>query len=221
MSLKFHSHPLSSFGQKTVIALYENDTPFEFCLVDLGNEKGRAEFLALWPLGKMPVLQDDARGRTIPETSIIIEYLAQHYPGKQVLVPTDPEAALQVRLWDRFHDLYVAQPMQRIVEERLRPADSKDPHGLAAAKTGLGKAYDILEREMGRKTWAAGESFTMADCAAAPALFYANEVQPFGDSHRNLARYFERLMARPSFARAVEEAKPFWHFFPKESEAAT
>ncbi len=221
MSLKFHSHPLSSFGQKAVIALYENDTPFEFCLVDLSNEKGRAEFLALWPLGKMPVLQDDARGRTIPETSIIIEYLAQHYPGKQALVPTDPEAALQVRLWDRFHDLYVAQPMQRIVEERLRPADGKDPHGLAAAKTGLRKAYDILEREMGGKTWAVGENFTMADCAAAPALFYANEVQPFGDSHRTLARYFERLMTRPSFARAVEEAKPFWRFFPKESGAAT
>jgi glutathione S-transferase len=216
MSLVLHAHPLSSFCWKAIIALYENDTPFELHLVDLGSATAHAAFLALWPIGKMPVLQDKARGRTIPETSIIIDYLAFHYPGKQALVPADPEAALQVRLWDRFHDLYVSMPMQRIVEERLRPADGKDPFGLAAAKARLATAYDILEREMAGKSWAAGESFTMADCAALPGLYYGNKVQPFGDSHPVLMRYLERLTTRPSIARVLEEAKPYFHMFPQE-----
>jgi glutathione S-transferase len=216
MSLVLHAHPLSSFCWKAIIALYENDTPFELQLIDLGSPTAHAAFLALWPIGKMPVLQDKARGRTIPETSIIIEYLALHYSGKQALMPSDPESALQVRLWDRFYDLYVSMPMQRIVEERLRPADGKDPHGLAAAKARLATAYDVLEREMVNKAWAAGESFTMADCAALPGLFYANKVQPFASSHPALMRYLERLSQRPSIARVLEEAKPYFHMFPQE-----
>jgi len=214
MSLKFFFHPLSSFCQKVLIALYENDTPFEPHIVDLGNEASRAAFRKLWPVGKMPVLRDEARDRTIPESSIIIEYLAQHYPGRTALIPADPDLALRTRLGDRFCDLYVHEPMQKIVGDRLRPAGKTDPHGVDNAKAQLRLAYDMIDADMVSRTWAMGDAFTLADCAAGPPLFFANKLVPFGDSHRNLAAYFERLTKRPSYARALGEAEPYLKLFP-------
>jgi glutathione S-transferase len=216
MSLTLHFHPLSSFCQKVLVALYENDTPFEPHLVDLSNEAERTAFRKLWPIGKFPVLRDDAKDETLPESTIIIEYLAQHYPGRTPLIPADADLARETRLRDRFFDLYVDMPMQTIVGDRRRPSGAKDPFGVDEARQRLRTAYDMLEKDMAAKTWAAGDAFTMADCAAAPALYYANLVEPFGDGHTNVARYFERLMARPSFARAVKEADPYRHLFPKE-----
>lgn len=215
MSLKLYFHPLSSFCQKVLVALYENGTPFEPHIVDLGDPAQRDALLRLWPMGKFPALRDEARDQTIPESSIIIEYLEQFYPGKTPLVPADAELAWQTRLRDRFYDLYVNEPMQKIVGDRRRPDGAKDPHGVEQARARLRSAYGMIEKEMAAKTWAAGESFTMADCAAAPALFYANLVLPFGGSDRNVAAYFDRLMQRPSFARAVTEARPYFHLFPK------
>jgi glutathione S-transferase len=215
MSLTLYFHPLASFCQKVLIALYENDTPFEPHFVDLGDETSSAEFKKLWPLGKMPVLRDEVGDRTIPESSIIIEYLAQHYPGRTRLVPEEPDLARQTRLRDRFYDLYVQEPMQKVVTDRLRPAGAYDPFGVQQAKTLLQTAYGMIDQEMATRTWAMGDEFGMADCAAAPALFYANLVQPFGDAHGNVARYVERLMQRPSFARVVEEARPYFGLFPQ------
>ena len=216
MSLTLYFHPLSSFCQKVLTALYENDTPFTPHLVDLGDEVSRAAFLKIWPIGKFPVLRDEARGRTIPESTIIIEYLAQHHSGRTRLVPADADLALQTRLWDRFYDLSVDVPMQKIVTDRLRPPAQRDSLGVEHAKALLRTACDIVDREMAGKTWAVGDAFTMADCAAAPALYYANEVMPLGAAHRHAAAYFDRLMQRPSFARAVAEAEPYRHLFPRE-----
>jgi glutathione S-transferase len=215
MSLTLYLHPLSSFCQKALIAFYENDTPFEPHIVDLSNETSRADFKKMWPIGKFPVLLDRAKDRTIPESSIIIEYLAQHYPGKTQLVPADADLARQTRLRDRFYDLYVNEPMGKVVTDSLRPAGRNDPHGVEQAQTLLQTAYGMIDQEMGTKTWAMGEAFSMADCAAAPAMFYANKVMPFGDTYKNAAAYLARLMERPSFARVVEEAQPYFALFPK------
>jgi glutathione S-transferase len=214
MSLILYFHPLASFCHKVLIALYENETPFEPRLVDLGDATSSAAFKALWPIGKMPVLRDEARDRTIPESSIIIEYLARHYPGRTELMPADSELALRTRLADRFYDLYVHEPMQKIVGDRIRPAGMGDPHGVELARTTLRTAYDIIDNDMAGNTWAMGETFTLADCAAAAPLFYANKVQPFTASHKNVAAYFERLTMRPSYARTLKEAEPYMKFFP-------
>jgi glutathione S-transferase len=216
MSLKLYFHPLSSFCQKTLIALYENDTAFEPHIVDLMAEDSRAAFKRIWPIGKFPVLRDDAKDRTIPESSMIIEYLAQHYPGRTQLVPADPDLALETRMRDRFYDLYVNVPMQKIVTDRLRPAGRNDPHGVEEAKALLQTACGLLEEEMARRTWAIGDAFSMADCAAAPSLFYADAITPFAGTYDNLSAYLGRLMARPSFARALEEAQPYFALFPME-----
>jgi glutathione S-transferase len=215
MSLKLYFHPLASFCWKALIALYENDTPFEPHIVDLGNETSRADFKKIWPIAKFPVLRDDVRDVTIPESTIIIEYLSQHYPGRSELVPKDADLALQTRLRDRFYDLYVHEPMQKMVGDRLHPPGKDDPHGVEQAKGLLETAYGMIDREMATKTWAAGDAFTMADCAAAPALFYANKVLPFGEIYRNVTRYFDRLTERPSFARTVNEAQPYFALFPQ------
>ncbi len=213
-SLKLYFHPLASFCQKALIAFYENDTPFEPQIVDLANEESRASFKKIWPIGKFPVLRDDVQDRTIPESSIIIEYLAQHYPGQTELVPADADLARQTRLRDRFYDLYVAEPMQKVVTDKLRPAGENDPYGVAQAKALLQTAYGMIDQDLAAKTWAMGEAFSMADCAAAPALFYANLVMPFGDPHPNAAAYLARLVDRPSFARVIKEAEPYFGLFP-------
>jgi len=215
MSLTLHFHPLSSFCQKALIALYENDIPFEPHVVNLFDEADNAAFKKLWPIGKFPVLRDEARDRTVPESSIIIEYLAQHYPGRSKLVPTDAELARRTRLSDRFHDLYVNVPVGKVVTDRLRPAGRNDPHGVEEAKALLKTSLDMIEADMASKTWAMGEAFTMADCAAAPALFYANIVMPFAETHGTAAAYLGRLTARPSYARVLKEAEPYLAMMPK------
>ena len=215
MSLTLYFHPLSSFCQKVLIALYENGTPFEPHIVDLADEASRAELRNIWPIGKFPVLRDNARDRTVPESSIIIEYLAQHYPGPTQLVPADAELARQTRMRDRFYDLHVNVPMQKVVTDRLRPAGKGDAYGVEQAKGQLATAIGMIEREMATKTWAMGEVFGMADCAAAPALFYADKVMPLGATHRNAAAYLGRLMNRPCFARALGEARPYFALIPK------
>jgi glutathione S-transferase len=215
MSLKLYYHPLSSFCWKVLIALYENDTPFTPVMLDLSKEAERATLSRLWPIGKFPVLRDDATDRTIPESSIIIEYLDGQYPGRTRLVPADPKMALQTRLRDRFYDLYVHLPMQKVVGDRLRPAGQKDSYGVDEASARIASCYGMIDKEVAARTWAMGDAFTLADCAAAPALFYGNKVLPFGDTHNNLTAYFERLKARPSFARVLKEAEPYFAMFPK------
>ena len=214
MSLELYFHPLSSFCQKVLIAFYENDTPFEPRIVDFADETSSADFKKIWPIGRIPVLRDDTKDLTVPESSIIIEYLAQHYPGRTQLMPGDADLARQTRLRDRFYDLYVNVPMQKVVTDRLRPAGKNDPHGVEQAVALLQTACGMIDRDMATRTWAMGDAFSMADCAAAPALFYANMVTPFRDTHRNVAGYLGRLMERPSFARAVKEAQPYLALFP-------
>src|SRR5262249_21216337 len=160
-----HYHPLSSFSWKVLIALYEGEVPFEKHVVDLGDPKARAAFERLWPLAKIPVLRDDARGETLPETSIIIEHLARYYRGCASLVPSDPEIACEVRLRDRIYDLHISVPMQKIVTDHIRPEGKNDPFGVDDAKRHLAIAYGIVEDQMRGRTWAAGDAFTMADCA--------------------------------------------------------
>ena len=214
MTLKLYYHPLSSFCWKAMIALYENDTPFEPIVIDLGDPASAARLKKIWPIGKFPVLRDVKRDRTIPEASIIIEYLAQHYPGKSRLVPDDPDLARQTRLRERFFDLYVNVPMQKAVTDRLRPAGKNDAFGVEQALAQLDTVYGMIEHDMATRTWAMGDGFSMADCAAAPALYYANLVKPLGDAHPNAAAYLQRLMERPSFARAFKEAEPYRKLFP-------
>ena len=216
MPLKLYYHPFSSFCQKVLIALYEKQIPFEARLVDFSDGQSAAEFRKIWPIGQFPVLRDDAADLTIPESTIIIEYLSQHHRGGFQLLPADPDLALQTRLRDRFFDLHVHVQMQKVVTDRLRPAGRNDAYGVEMARATLRTAYGLIEREMEAKTWAVGDAFTMADCAAAPALFYADLVEPLGEQYPNTARYRTRLMQRPSYARALEEARPYFGLFPKQ-----
>jgi glutathione S-transferase len=152
---------------------------------------------------------------TVPESTVIIEYLDRHYPGATHLIPSEAEAARQTRLRDRFYDLHVHEPMQKIVGDRLRPEGRKDPHGVEEAKSRLKTSLGMIDSEMASRAWAMGEAFSLADCAAAPPLFYANEVMPFGDTHPNVAAYLKRLKARPSYARVLKEAEPYFAMFPR------
>ena len=220
MSLKLYFHPLSSYCMKVLIALYENDTPFEREIVDLGDATSKTNFKKIWLVGKFPVLRDNAKDRTIPESSIIIEYLDQHYPGSTRFISADAELARQTRFRDRFFDLHVHVPMQKVVGDRLRPSGKNDPHGVEEAKALLQTALGMIEQDMATKTWAMGDAFSIADCSAAPPLFYVNKVMPFGDTHKNVQRYLGRLMERPSFARALKEAQPYFAMFPQERAAS-
>lgn len=219
MSLTLYFHPLSSFCQKALIALYENDTPFTPHLVDLMDEKSAAEFRAIWPIGKFPVLRDERRNRLVPESSVIVEYLDRHYPGCTRFIPTDDDIASQMRVFDRLFDLYVNLQVQKIVFNRLRPAEARDPLGDDEARAMLGKALGVAETQIAGKTWIVGEDFSMADCAAAPALFYADKIAPFAESHPQTHAYLQRLMQRPSYARVLAEAKPYLHMFPQDDAA--
>jgi len=215
VALTLWYHPLSSFCWKALIALYENDTPFTPNSVDLGNPAERAALLNLWPIGKFPVLRDDARGAIVPESSVIIEYLDRHYPGRTRFIPDNPELALQTRLRDRFYDLYVHLPMQKIMGDRLRPEANRDPHGVDEARAQLRTSYRMIEQQMAADSWAMGADFSLADCAALPPLFYGNMVEPFGDTNKNVTAYLERLKARPSVARVMREAEPYFNMVPK------
>ena len=224
MSLTLYMHPLAAYCHKALIALYENDTPFHPHLVDLMDDAQRAAFYALWPIGKFPVLDDKARGCLVPESSIIIEYLARHYPGEVKLIPDDAEDAREVRFRDRFFDLYVMEATQKVITDRLRPQSEHDRFGVAQAREKLRAALDLIEHEFqrdnGKRLWAAGNHYSMADCAASPALFYANFVIALEDDHPLTAAYLLRLMERPSFARVLREAKPYLHMVPREPAEA-
>lgn len=214
MALALYYHPLASYCWKTLIALYEAEAPFEPRLIDLGDAAQRDTLTRLWPLMKFPVLVDGQTGQVVPESSIIIEYLAAHHPGRTELVPAHPTAALEARLLDRFFDQQVHEPMQKHVGDKLRPADKRDPFGVEQAHAQIETAYDVLEQRLAGRAWAIGDTFTIADCAAAPALYYANRVHPLTSARPVLTSYLQRLHARPSFARVFAEAAPYLHFFP-------
>jgi glutathione S-transferase len=215
MGLRLYYHPLASYCWKVLIALYEGGVPFEPELVDLQDPEARERFVRMTPLGKFPVLVDEGSAKGFPESSIIIEYLTTKFPDAAKLIPQDKDLALRVRLSDRFYDLYVHEKMQKIVGDRIRPEGKKDPEGVERARNELEIALALVDRDMAEGGWATGLTFTMADCAAAPALYYANQVAPFGDNHPGAARYLDRLMARPSFARVLAEAEPYFAMFPK------
>ncbi|KUO57103.1 MAG: glutathione S-transferase [Alphaproteobacteria bacterium BRH_c36] len=212
MSITFYAHPFSSYCQKVFIALFENDTQHSLRLLDFGDKEIAEEFAGVWPIRRMPVVVDD--GRSVMEATIIIEYLDLHYPGRVRFLPPDPKEALEIRFMDRFFDNYVATPMQRIVFNAMRREDEKDTQTDTDAHVLLDMAYRWLDRRIESSEWACGAAFTLADCAAAPALFYADWVHSITDEFPNVRRYRSRLLARPSFARAVDDARPYRRFFP-------
>lgn len=208
-----HYHPLSSYCHKVLIALDVLGIELDKRLLNLGDPAERAAHLALWPTGKMPLLVD--QGRPVAETSIIIEYLQRHHAvAGRTLIPSDPDAALDVRLWDRMFDLYVMTPMQALTADLLRPQDARDPYGVDQARQQLTTAYAFIDRQLDGRTWVSGDAFSMADCAAAPALFYAVTYVPLSPEHVHLAAYFERLMAHPSVAKTIDQARPWFKFYP-------
>lgn len=211
MALTLYTHPFASYCQKALIALYENATPFTPRVLDQAQPQNLEEFAKLWPIRKFPLLVDD--GHAVAEASVIIEHLDLYHPGIRRMIPADAKAGLRVRFLDRFFDQYVHTPMQAIVGDALRPADARDAHGVAQAKAQLDTAYAWLEAHLHNREWAAGD-FGLADCAAAPSLFYADWVHRIGEQFPNLRAYRARLNARPSFARAIEEARPFRAYFP-------
>jgi len=212
MSLQIYGHAFSSYCQKVFIALYENATPFQFRPIRWEDAASVAEFERLWPLKRMPVLVDGAV--TVRESSVIIEYLGEHHAGPVRLIPAQAAAALDVRFMDRFFDNYVMAPMMRIVADALRPADQRDPYGVNEARSLLDTAYAWLDQALPGRPWAAGESFSLADCAAAPALFYADWAHPIPPARAHVQAFRKRLLQRPSFARAVDEARPYRNLFP-------
>lgn len=207
---RLFAHPFSSYSQKVLVALYENATPFEYC--SLEEPAHQRELEARWPIGRFPVLVD--QGRAVRETSTIIEYLDLRHPGPVRLLADDAERALEARFMDRFFDNYIATPMQTIVLDRRRAENDRDPYGVAMARRALETAYAWLDRTMAEREWAAGDAFSLADCAAAPALFYADWSHRIDAAFANVVAYRQRLLARPSFARAVDEARPYRSYFP-------
>jgi glutathione S-transferase len=212
MTLKLYAHPFSSYCQKALIALYENGTPFEWRQLSSENPKVLEEFAALWPLKRFPVLVDGSR--TVIEASIIIEYLDLYHPGPVRLVPEDAKDALEVRMMDRFFDNYISTPQQKIVFDSMRSEAEHDTRGVADARAQLDTAFGWLDKHMADREWAAGDRFSLADCGAAPFLFYADWTHRIDTSFANVIAYRQRLLARPSFARAVDEARPYRPLFP-------
>jgi glutathione S-transferase len=207
-----YAHPFSSYCQKVLIALYENRIQFEYRNLDGAENTAMKELEAKWPLKRFPILVDGKR--TVIETSIIIEYLQLHHRGPQILLPEDADAALEVRTLDRFFDNYISTPLQRIVLDSLREPEDRDVQGVREARQLLDQTYAWLDQVMSGREWAAGSSFSLADCAAAPALFYSDWAHAISDDLANLLAYRKRLLARPSFARAVDEARPYRSYFP-------
>ncbi|HSD17254.1 MAG TPA: glutathione S-transferase family protein [Thermomonas sp.] len=212
MTLALYGHPFSSYTQKVLIALHENATPFEFRCISPDTPEHAGEWLRRWPLRKFPLLLDGER--QLVETSIIIEYLQLAHPGAVRLIPEDPMAALPVRFMDRCFDLHVMSPVQAAVAGALTGDATRRADAGAFAAEKLELAYGWLEAELAGRTWASGDGFTLADCAAAPSLFYADWTHAIGADYPVLRAYRSRLLARPSVARLVEEARPFRHLFP-------
>ena len=210
MTPEFFAHPFSSYCQKALIAFYENDVPFTYRMLE---DPGVGEaFAALWPMKRFPILREGER--VVLEASVIIEYLQVRHPGPVKLIPEDPDLALEARMLDRVFDNYVMTPQGKFVYDSLRPADQRDALGVDEARTMLDTSYTWLDERMQGRTWAVGETFTLADCAAAPALFYADWTYPIPEACTALKAYRRRLLERASFARAVNEARPFRHYFP-------
>jgi glutathione S-transferase len=211
--LVLHEHPFAAYCWKPLIALYELGLAFERHIVT--DEASRQELAEIWPLAKIPVLVDETAGMVLPESTTIIEYLNSLASGAGALVPADAASALQARLWDRFHDQYIANPMQKIVGDNLRPEGCEDPEGVAEARRVLDTAYPVLDAQLARNAWTAGATFTVADCAAAPALFYARVVHRWDEEEQpNITRYYRDLVHRASVARVIDEARPYRELFP-------
>lgn len=211
MPLTLFAHPFSSYCQKVLIALYENATPFEYRTLDDDGSAIR-ELAERWPMKRFPILLYGER--MVFEATSIIEHVGVHYPGRVPMLPSDPAAATEVRMLDRFFDNYVSTPQQKVVFDAIRPEAERDARGVRDAFATLDTAYAWLERHMAGRTWAAGEGFSLADCGAAPFLFYADWTHPIGDRFPQVSAYRKRLLARPSVARCVDEARPYRKFFP-------
>ena len=212
MALELFGHPFSSYTWKALIPFYENDTAFTFRSVDPAFPENGAAFAALWPVGKFPLLVDD--GVPIMESSTIIDYLDAHHPGPVRFIPDDRAAAIEVRMLDRVFDNHVMGMMQRPVLDALQPPEKRDAAIMATVAPALDTVYGWLDQRLAGRRWAAGDDFTLADCAGAPSLFYADWVHPIADRFATLRGYRARLLARPSVARCVEDARPFRHYFP-------
>jgi glutathione S-transferase len=212
MKPSLYAHPFASYCQKVLIALYENGTPFSYRKIGPEDPNAMRELEELWPLKKFPVLLDE--GQTYVESSVIIEHLALRYPGAVQLIPKDPQHALEVRMLDRFFDNYVMTPMQRMVADSMRATSDRDPLGVKEARALLDSAYGWLNGVMAKRHWSSGGDFSLADCAAAPSLFYADWVHEIRDEFPHARAYRQRLLARPSVARTIDEARPYRQFFP-------
>jgi glutathione S-transferase len=212
MIITLYAHPFSSYSQKALIALYENATPFEFKMLGPETPQNSETLKKLWPIGKFPVLDDN--GVVVFEATSIIEHLAVRHPGSVRLIPADPLVALDVRMMDRVFDNYVMTPMEWIVHDARRSPDARDPRTVTQGRSLLDTTYRWLDQHMAGREWAAGQSFSLADCAAAPSLFYADWAHPIAEEFRQLRAYRKRLLARASVARAVDEARPYRQFFP-------
>ena len=210
MTLQLFAHPFSSYCWKVLIALYENDTPFEYRHIE--HDGVFAELAGLWPIGKFPVLRDG--DKTVVETSAIIEHLQIHHPGPVELIPADPDLGVEVRMLDRIFDNYVMNAMQPLVNNAIRPEEKRDPYVAEGVHAALDKSYAWLDAHMAAREWAAADRFSLADCAAAPSLFYADWAYPIPDAFGHLKAYRARLLARPSVVRAVDEARPYRAYFP-------
>lgn len=214
MSLTLHYHPLSSYCWKALIGLYELGVPFEKNIVDLGDDQQRSTFRALWPIGKFPVLRDEARHKTIPESSIVLEYAQGITTSGKRLIPNDPALALECRFRDRVIDAYIHQPMQAIVADRLRAEGTRDSISVAAARAQIATAYGVVEGQLEQGPWSLGAEFTLVDCSAMPALYYADKVAPLDDRFPKTKAYLAALVKRPSVARVLDEAAPYFAMFP-------
>jgi glutathione S-transferase len=210
MSLTLYTHPFAAYCWKTLIALYENATPFTYRVVE--DAAGWAELESLWPIKKFPLLRDG--NSTIVESSIIVEYLMHRHPGATRLIPAADDASLEVRFMDRFFDNYVMTPMNTLVADRMRVQNERDAKGVADARRMLEVAYGWLEQQLRPGAWASGGTFSLADCSAAPALFYADWVHPVDERFPGVLAYRRRVLVRPSVARVVDEARPYRHLFP-------
>jgi glutathione S-transferase len=214
MSMTLHFHPLSSFCWKALIGLYELEIPFEKYVVDLSNDAARADLVRLWPIRKFPVLRDHAQERTVAESTIILEYIDRLRPDGPRLIPTAHDRALECRLRDRLYDAYIHLSIQKIVGDKLRPEGKRDPLAVEQARAQMEAAYALADDQLGAGPWAMGDDFTLADCAALPALFYGDKVAPFAKRWSNITAYFERLKGRPSVERILAEAAPYMTMFP-------
>ena len=211
MAIELFAHPFSSYCQKAIIALHEHGVDWTLRMIEPGSE-WNTEWEAIWPIRRFPVLREG--GRVVPEASAIIEHLHARHRTTTPLIPDDPDDAVEVRMLDRFFDHYVSDPQARIVVNALRREDQRDPLAGQEAQELLDRAYAWLDARMAGRTWAVGEAFSMADCAAAPSLFYADWTHPIGDRFANVSAYRARMLRRPSIARAVDAARPYRQLFP-------